>query len=311
MMSSMSSVAGAYTGGSVRISDWTRYSKTRNASVLPMAISMPLTVTLGALIGILVTSATNNMYGVVIWNPLLMLQYVQSIHYTAACRAGTFFTGVGLISSQVFVNITQNGMSSGMDIAAILPRYIDIRRGCIVICVVGIVIQPWRFLTQALTFLTVLSSFAVFIAPMAGTIFADFWIVRKQIWKIPDLYSEDGIYWYTADLNWRAFFTFFMATWPSMAGFVCAINKHPIAEGWTRIYQLSYFVGLIISIPMNIGTCKHFPPEGLFIAEAMDDSEILEGAAPADQNSNVSVGGVEDTEKGARSKETPIEYGQL
>lgn len=105
-----------------------------------------------------------------------MLQYVQALQYTPACRAGTFFAGVGLLTSQVFVNmtqvsichlalfhkanaVTQNGVSSAMDITALLPRYIDIRRGGFVIVVIGIVIQPWRFLTQAATFLTVLSSF--------------------------------------------------------------------------------------------------------------------------------------------------------
>jgi hypothetical protein len=36
-----------------------------------------------------------------------------------------------------------------------------------------------------------------------------------------------------------------MLVWPSMPGFVCAINGHPIEEGWTRVYQLLYFVGLV------------------------------------------------------------------
>jgi hypothetical protein len=54
---------------------------------------------------------------------------------------------------------------------------------------------------------------------------------------------------------------------------------------------------------------KIFPP-GLFIAETMDGAEVLEGTVPAGADGDSSVGGVEDTEKGARSKESPIEYGQ-
>jgi hypothetical protein len=38
---------------------------------------------------------------------LEMLQYVQNLHYTPTCRAGTFFAGLGLLCSQVFVNMTQ------------------------------------------------------------------------------------------------------------------------------------------------------------------------------------------------------------
>jgi Permease for cytosine/purines, uracil, thiamine, allantoin len=46
-----------------------------------------------------------------------------------------------------------------MDLAGILPRFISLRRGAILVGVVGILIQPWRLLTQAATFITVLSSF--------------------------------------------------------------------------------------------------------------------------------------------------------
>jgi NCS1 family nucleobase:cation symporter-1 len=193
MMSSISSVAGAYTGGTVRVSDWTRFAKTKRAPVIPIIIAMPLTVTTGALIGVLVTSASFELYGQVLWNPLVLLQYVQDTSYTPTCRAATFFAGCGLLSSQVFENITQNGFTNGMDIAGLAPRYFSMRRGLIMICILGILIQPWRMLTQAVTFLTVLSAFGVFWAPMTGIMIADFWIVRRQKLIMPDLYREGGI----------------------------------------------------------------------------------------------------------------------
>jgi NCS1 family nucleobase:cation symporter-1 len=65
---------------------------------------MPLNITIAALVGVLVTSAANEMYGEIIWSPLTLLQYTQATNYTAACRAGTFFAGLGLLSSQVFVS---------------------------------------------------------------------------------------------------------------------------------------------------------------------------------------------------------------
>jgi nucleobase:cation symporter-1, NCS1 family len=53
----------------VRISDWARFAKTRNAVVLPLLLAQPITVTLGALVGVLVTSSVNHLYGELIWNP--------------------------------------------------------------------------------------------------------------------------------------------------------------------------------------------------------------------------------------------------
>lgn len=160
---------------------------------------MPLTVTLGALIGVLVTPSSNEVFndGIVYWNPLVLLQHLQATNYTAACRAGTFFAGCGFLSSQIFENITQNGFTNGMDIARLVPRYFSMRRRLGLICVIGILSQPWRMLTEAVTFLTVLSAFGVFWAPMTGVMIADFGIMRKQKLIMPDLYREGGIYWYS------------------------------------------------------------------------------------------------------------------
>jgi nucleobase:cation symporter-1, NCS1 family len=221
-MSSISSGAGAYTGGTVRMSDWTRFAKTRNAPIIPITIAMSLTITLGALIGVLTTFASYEIFndGVVYWNPLVLLQHLQATSYTPACRAGTFFAGCGFLSSQIFENIIQNRFTNGMDIAGLVPRYFSMRRGLMLICIIGILIQPWRMLTQAVTFLTVLSAFGVFWAPMTGIMIADFWIVRKQKLIMPDLYREGGIYWYTYRFNLRAFAAFFIGIIPSMPGWL-------------------------------------------------------------------------------------------
>lgn len=142
----ITSVAGTYTGGTDRVSDWTRYGKARHTST-PAIVSLALTVILTALVGIISTTALNSAYGILQWNPLIALQIVQASNYSAACRAGTFFAGLGLLSVTVFVNYTQNCVSSGMDVAMLLPRFITQRRGAIIFSILGVLAQPWRFLT--------------------------------------------------------------------------------------------------------------------------------------------------------------------
>jgi NCS1 family nucleobase:cation symporter-1 len=235
---------------------------------------MPLTVTLGALVGVLTTSASYEMYGEVLWNPTILLQYLQHSEYTAACRAGTFFAGCGLFISQIFENLTQNGYSNGMDIAGLAARFFDMRRGLILVCIVGILIQPWRMLTQAITFLTVLSAFGVFFSAMTGILIADFWIVRKQKLKIPDLYQENGIYYYTHGWNIRAFGVFFVSIAPSMPGLVATCGGYSIAEGWLRVYYAAYFVGMALGFVLYTSVCYVYPPEGLGIQEDMPDGFI-------------------------------------
>jgi NCS1 family nucleobase:cation symporter-1 len=195
------------------VSDWTRYGRNRHTST-PAIFTLFLTVTLTALVGIISTSALIQVYGVDQWNPLITLQTVQASDYTATCRAATFFAGLGLLSVTVFVNYTQNCVSSGMDMAMLVPKYLSQRRGAVIFSILGVLAQPWRFLTQATTFITVLGSFGVFMSPAAAILVVDFWLIRKTKWNIPQLYVPGGIYWFAGGVNWRAFVAYFLGmTW--------------------------------------------------------------------------------------------------
>jgi cytosine/uracil/thiamine/allantoin permease len=66
------------------------------------------------------------------------------------------------------VNLVQNSVAAGMDLASIAPRWIDVKRGSLIMCFVGYLINPWRFVNAPGTFITVLNSFGMFISPLAG-----------------------------------------------------------------------------------------------------------------------------------------------
>jgi NCS1 family nucleobase:cation symporter-1 len=51
-------------------------------------------------------------------------------------RGGVFFAGVGLAFSQLALNTVLNSVSTGMDIAGLWPRYINIRRGAYIMAIV-------------------------------------------------------------------------------------------------------------------------------------------------------------------------------
>ncbi len=96
----------SYTGVSIRHSDWSRYSKTPAAARLGACIACPLFVAIAAIFGIFVTSATRDLYGVLLWNPMSMLGHIQSVDYSATTRAGTFFAGLGWFLSQIAVRLS-------------------------------------------------------------------------------------------------------------------------------------------------------------------------------------------------------------
>jgi nucleobase:cation symporter-1, NCS1 family len=160
----VSSVGATFTGAAERVSDWSRFSKTRNAAFPAMIITLPICLTISAVIGVCMTSAFYELYGLVdgtvVWSPLVMLQYVQTLEYTPVCRARTFFAGVGILGTQIFVNLTNNTVPFGMDFAAYFPKYVDMKRGCMIGCILGFACNPWRFLSQAIIFVEIMSGFS-------------------------------------------------------------------------------------------------------------------------------------------------------
>lgn len=274
MIQGITSVAGTYAGGSDRVSDWTRYARHKHSPTPAQLTALPITVTLVAFLGVITTSAASEFMGGVQWNPLIMLQQVQATWYTPACRAGTFFAGVGLLSVTVFINYTQNCVSSGMDVATLLPRWVSRLRGSVLFSILGVVANPWRYLTQAETFITILSSFGVFMSPAAAILVADFWVVRKTAWNIPDLYRPEGIYWFWNGLNWRAFVAYFCGMTWALPGFIYAMGGPAVGSGWTYLYQVSFFFGYIISGGIHVLLNWLSPPLGL--GEQVD-IELVEG----------------------------------
>ena len=280
----VATVCGTYTQASDRFSDWTRFSKRKTSSLLGTLTAMPLSIFTAGMIGVFTTSATANVYGSVMWNPLVLLQYVQKKEYNAACRAGTFFAGLAILLHQLFVNATQNNVGAGMDLCGMVPRYLSMRRASILVCFVGVIIQPWRFLTQAATFVSVISSFAVMSAVTTGILVADYWVVRKRVWKIPDLFKEgsDYIYWYWHGINPRSAVVFFVSIVPSLPGMAYEImgkNKPAV-----KVYQLTYIVGFTLSFVLHIAINKIWPPRGLGIGEEFE-GDVIEGVEALETSS--------------------------
>ncbi|RDW57037.1 hypothetical protein BP6252_13909 [Coleophoma cylindrospora] len=296
----VSSTAASWSGSGDRLSDWTRFSRYRHASSPALLVGLVLSMVPTAIVGVLVTSAFYQMYGTSIWTPLGMLLYVQGAHYTPACRAGTFFAGIGLLTSQIYVNVVQNTMAFGMDFAGIFPRYMSMKRGAVLLCVVGIACNPWRFLSQAAIFIQAFSVFAVFSSCSTPITNCDYWLVRRRKWKIPDLYHPEGIYWYFHGVNLRAVAAWTLAIIPSLPGFAYSMmGGEYLLRPEYKIYQMTFFVGYPLAGALHYLFSWLFPPVGLGIQEQLEGYDE-DGANDVIQGISVKTAG--EIEKEAEGK---------
>jgi len=246
-------------------SDYSRFARKPGDQIWSQLVAVPISATMTALIGIICTSCAAGFYPdePLLWQPYALLTAIQT-HGGAGARAVAFFGGCAFIVSQFGINVSGNAISGGIDLSGLFPRFINIRRGAYITACIGLAINPWQLLNKPNTFITVLSSFAVFLGPATGLMITDYVYLRKKKLRLSHLYmpNSNSIYWYTKGVNLRAVFAWTMGVWPLMPGFVAAVGGKTVALGWTRTYNLAWPLGFAISSVVFIILNKIWPSPG-------------------------------------------------
>ena len=105
-------------------------------------IIIPVAFTLGAFIGMMVTSAGAVLYGQVLWDPLQLINQWDN-------RAAAFFASAAFMLTTLGTNISANSLSAANDMTVLFPRYINIRRGQVLCAILGgWALCPWEILAR-------------------------------------------------------------------------------------------------------------------------------------------------------------------
>ena len=219
------------------------------------------------LFGTLSASATQAIYGEAIWNPPDIVQKWLDTEYNAKSRAAGFFAGCGLVVCQLAINTIDNAFSTGMDMAGLVPSFINIRRGAYIGLILSIAMCPWQLLASASVFISVLSAYSVFLGPMVGIYVCEYWILRKRKVKLSDLYHPrpDGIYHYWHGINWRAFVSWIVAWAYLIPGFAATVTPDAVQvpEACIHLYYLAFPLGFTVSFLVHWSITRLCPPVGL------------------------------------------------
>jgi NCS1 family nucleobase:cation symporter-1 len=183
---------------SLNIPDFTRFGGSQRAQIRGQALGLPTTMTLFALLSVLVTSGSQAVYGTPIWDPIQLAAKIDS-------TAGTLLALFTVLIATVSVNIAANVVSPAYDLAHLWPRLINFRRGALITGVVGILIFPWKLISDPHVYIfTWLGVVGGLLGTVAGVLIADYWILRRTDLDLADLYRPEGRYWYRSGWNWRA-----------------------------------------------------------------------------------------------------------
>ncbi|KIW71751.1 hypothetical protein PV04_03885 [Phialophora macrospora] len=302
----ITTVIGGIAVGLTNQADYSRFARQPGDQIFGQWFSILTLGTILPLFGCLTSSASVQLYGEAYWNPPDLFLHWLDADYNAKSRAAAFFGGCGLVVCQLAINTIDNAFSAGMDLAGLLPKYFNIRRGAYLALVISIAMCPWELLASAGTFISVMGAYSVFLGPMCGIQICDYFIIRSRKMKLSDLYSPSpaGIYYYFRGVNPRAFAAWVCGWAPQLPGFVGNVNKSvTLPKACTEMFYLAFPLGLAISFTIYLGLNKVFPPKGL---GEYDDVDYY-GTFTSDEAKKLSVSPLEKTE--AAEKQESVSYG--
>src|SRR5690606_16700321 len=139
-----------------------------------------------------------------------------------------------------------NSVSAGTDMTALLPRFINIRRGGYICATVGLAMCPYNLLTDSNQFTTYLSAYSVFLSSIAGVMVCDYYFIRRGYLEIKELYDgrKTGPYYYTFGIHWRAYVAYIAGIMINVVGFAGAVGTE-VPMGATYVYNVNFFGGFL------------------------------------------------------------------
>uniref|UniRef100_A0A8H7KA92 Uncharacterized protein n=1 Tax=Bionectria ochroleuca TaxID=29856 RepID=A0A8H7KA92_BIOOC len=229
--------------------DLQRYARKPNDVILRQVFGFPISNLLVGILGNLIVASSVRIFGEFVWNPLETLDKLMAgDRYTPANRAGCAFISLALFYSTIFSAIFENSIPAGNDIAGLLPKYIDIKRGFFICAVLSYAICPWYLLSSAAVFITFLASYQIFLSAIAGIMICDYYLIQRGLLDVPSLYSldKDGAYRFFHGFNIRAFAVYLIAVAPNFYGF---LNRLGVAAplGIQEFYYVAYPVGVLLA----------------------------------------------------------------
>lgn len=230
---SLTGMVGFWATLSLNIPDFTRFAKSQKSQMIGQAIGLPPSMALFSFIGVAVTSATIVIYGEAIWDPVTLLSKFEHPFVVILSLAA-------LIIATLTTNIAANVVSPANDFANLLPRKITFVTGGLITAVLGIVMMPWKLLSDYGAYIFGwLVGYSGFLGPIAGVLICDYYLIRKQNLNVKDLYIRNGEYEYKKGFNPKAIISLFAGVFVALIGL--------LVPSLSFLYDYAWFVGFFVS----------------------------------------------------------------
>jgi NCS1 family nucleobase:cation symporter-1 len=180
-----------------------------------------------------VTSATIIIFGEAIWDPVILLTKFQN-------PIIVIISLLALMIATLTTNIAANVVSPANDFANLYPPKINFVRGGLITAVLGIVIMPWKLLSDYSAYIFGwLVGYSGFLGPIAGILICDYFFINKMKLNVIELYVRNGEYEFKNGFNPKAVYALAAGVFVALIGLLIPDLKF--------LYDYSWFVGFAVS----------------------------------------------------------------
>ncbi|MES2018298.1 MAG: NCS1 family nucleobase:cation symporter-1 [Pseudomonadota bacterium] len=240
---SLTAMVGFWATLALNIPDFTRFAKTQRDQIVGQSIGLPVPMGLLAMLAVIVTSATVLLYGKAIWDPVDLASRMTG--------AAVLIALIVLLVDTVSVNLAANLVGPAYDFSSLAPKLVSYRTGGYITAGIALVMMPWKILESTHGYIfTWLIGYSALLGPIAGILIVDYYMIRKTVLDVSELYRNDGMYSYTSGWNIAAIVAFVAGVLPNIPGFLNAAFPAAfpgVGEFFKAVYTYAWFVGIAIS----------------------------------------------------------------
>jgi cytosine/uracil/thiamine/allantoin permease len=225
-------MVGFWATMAISISDITRLSKTQKDQIKGQFLGLPTTMTFYSFVAIFVTSAAVITFRDIMivedtpWDPVSLVSHFRDPFIVIVAQ-------LALIIATLSTNIAANVIAPANAIANVLPQKINFRTGGVIAGLIGILTCPWWLMDDIGAILVFVSGL---LGPVLGILLCDYYLIRRKILSLEDLYKTDGLYAFGGSgFNSSALVALAAGVLTALAGFWI--------PSLSFLYSLSWFTG--------------------------------------------------------------------
>ena len=283
----LSAVVGFWATMALNISDFSRFAKTQKDQATGQALGLAGFMTVFSVVAVAVTTVASGVPTIVGFGPVPLIDVGDPTALLGSAAFGPLarlVAALGLIAATLSTNVAANVVAPANAFVALSRTGAaigDDERGddekkknrkknaatsfesaARLVALLGTAVAPWRLLSDARGFVWVwLVGHAALLAPVAGVLLADYYLVRRRRLDLDGLYDETepepenagGPYWYDDGTNPVALLAFCFGACFCLPGFLgaCGLEVRFLTPAASRFfaacYEYAWFVGFSVA----------------------------------------------------------------